>query len=340
MEQSVLPRLETENSKEEVAPEKRSPADPQALLALFEAQVPVSLHRFGRTVEASALGSPSRPPVVVLGGISANRFPALRADGGAGWWSNLAGKGRWIDPDDYYVLGVDFAADETGATAPSTSDQARILAAALDTIGVDRPVTIVGASYGAMVGLALAEAEPTHVARLVVVSGADEPHPASTAARELQRRVVALGQRSGCAAEALSIARGLAMLTYRTPAEFQDRFEGGIDEAEALCFSEPGAYLRARGQAFCSVMSPGRFLSLSASIDRHRVNASKVRAPCLLIGAKSDQLVLPEQLRHLADRLGGPAKLHLLNSLFGHDMFLKEADRIGALIQPFLARQG
>jgi homoserine O-acetyltransferase/O-succinyltransferase len=340
MELSVLPRLEIDSAQEFFSEGRCPEATPHAELALFDVPVPVALCRFGESVRASALGDPLNPPVVVLGGISANCFPALKPDGTPGWWSNLAGESRSIDPGDYYVIGVDFAADDSGTAAPSTADQAQVLAAALDVIGVDRPVVIVGASYGAMVGLALAEAEPERVGRLVIVSAADEPHPASTAARELQRRVVALGQLAGCGDEALTIARGLAMLTYRTPEEFGERFEGGIEDESTLCCSEPGAYLRSRGQAFRSVMSPGRFLSLSASIDRHVVDTSKIDAPCLIIGADSDQLVFAEQLRRLADRLGPKAELHLLDSLYGHDMFLKEAERVGRLIEPFLADHG
>jgi homoserine O-acetyltransferase len=191
-----------------------------------------------------------------------------------------------------------------------------------------------------MVGLALAEAEPHRVDRLVVISAGAEPHPQSTAARELQRRVVALGLASGQGAEALAIARGMAMLTYRTPDEFEQRFEGGIEEQACLCRSSPGSYLHARGQAFGSVMSPERFLSLSASIDRHRVRPEKIEVPCLLIGATSDQLVFACELERLAASLSGASELHLLDSLYGHDMFLKEAERVGAIVAPFLARRG
>jgi homoserine O-acetyltransferase len=82
-------------------------------------------------------------------------------------------------------------------------------------------------------------------------------------------------------------------------------------------------------------MSPGRFLSLSASIDRHRVDPSKISTPCMVIGASSDQLVFPDDLRRLAEDLGG-AELHILDTLFGHDMFLKESIRVGQIIEPFL----
>jgi homoserine O-acetyltransferase len=305
---------------------------------LFEVPVPDELRAFGSSVRASALGDPSQPPVVVLGGISANCFPCVRPDGASGWWGGLTGLGCAVDPSRHYIIGVDFAGDESGRSAPSTRDQARVLAAALGTIGVTQPVTIVGASYGGMVGLALAEIAPKRVTRLVIVGAADSPHAAATAARELQRRVVKLGVEAGRGEEALAIARGMAMLTYRTPAEFAVRFDGGIAEVAPDSCSDAGAYLRARGEAFLSVMSPGRFLSLSASIDRHRVAPERITTPCLLIGADSDQLVFPEQLRSLASRLAGPAELHLLQSLFGHDMFLKEAERVGALVGEYLGR--
>jgi homoserine O-acetyltransferase len=306
-------------------------------LALFDVPVPAELRQFGSRVGASTFGNRNNPPVVVLGGISANRFPAVRPDGSPGWWWGLAGEGSAIDPSRYCIIGMDFAGDESGSTAPSTFDQARVLAAVLDSIGIDQPVTIVGASYGGMVALALAELEPERIARLAVIGAADAPHPAATAARELQRRVVSLGIEAGRGDEALAIARGMAMLTYRTPQEFAVRFDGGIAESLPASCSEPGGYLRARGQAFLSVMSPARFLSLSASIDRHRVHAGRITAPTLLIGADSDQLVFPEQLKALHAALAGPAVLHLLDSLFGHDMFLKEAERIGRIIAAFLA---
>jgi homoserine O-acetyltransferase len=87
-------------------------------------------------------------------------------------------------------------------------------------------------------------------------------------------------------------------------------------------------------------MSPGRFLSLSASIDRHLVRPQDISTPSLVIGAKSDQLVFSGQLERLAHELASPAELHLLDSLYGHDMFLKEAERVGELVRPFLAQRG
>jgi homoserine O-acetyltransferase len=332
MELSVVPASAEDTGSARIASSDRS-----LNVALFEVPVPDSLRRFGTSVRASAVGDPQNPPIVVLGGISGDCFPCLRPDASRGWWSGLTGPGAAIDPARFNVIGMDYAADATGEAAPTTFDQALVLASALDTIGITKPITIVGASYGGMVALALAQAEPERVAKLVIIGAAGEPHPAATAARELQRRVVALGIEAGRGDEALAIARGMAMLTYRTPQEFAVRFDGGIDEIHPTASSHPGGYLRARGQAFLSVMSPQRFLSLSASIDRHRIRPEQIIAPTLLIGADSDQLAFPEQVRALDQKLAGPSELHLLDSLFGHDMFLKEAARVGRIAAPFIA---
>jgi homoserine O-acetyltransferase len=198
---------------------------------------------------------------------------------------------------------------------------------------------IIGASYGAMTALAFAARYPQAVGRIVIMSGGAEPHPASSASRELQRRTVALAIEAGRGEDGLAIARGLAMLTYRTREEFEARFKGGMAGDDVLGASEPGAYLRARGEAYLTVMSPQRFLSLSASIDRHRVDPASIQVPALLIGSDSDPLVPPSQMRSLMQGYGGPARLHLLPSFYGHDMFLKDSEPLGQLVGPYLGEE-
>ena len=301
-----------------------------------DVQLPVELRRFGQSTRIRITGNADGPVVAALGGISGNRFVCRGESGGSGWWPGLVGEGCAIDPDHHRVLGFDFAADPGGRCAPSTQEQAQVLAAALDAAAIPYLHAIVGASYGGMVGLSFAEQFPDRVGRLAVISAGAEPHPSASATRELQRRIVALGIARGAGEEAMSIARGLAMLSYRTSAEFAERFRGGIESDDPLETSQPGAYLRARGDAFIKIMTAERFLSLSGSIDRHRVDPKKISARCLLIGATSDQLVPPNQTSGLSKRLAGPTELHLLDCLCGHDMFLKEAASVGRLVKPFL----
>ena len=300
-------------------------------------EVPVSpaLGYGAGPILARISGNPEGPVVVALGGISADRFVCDGRDGGPGWWPGFVGPGCAVDPRRHCILGLDFLADPAGRHAPSTQDQARMVAAALDAAGLARADAIVGASYGGMVALAFAQLHPSRVVRIVVISAAASPHPAATAARELQRRVVELALRHGDP-EGLSIARGMAMLTYRTPEEFETRFRGGLDVDDSLGTSDAGNYLRARGKAFARIMSPQRFLSLSASIDRHRVDPALIDTPALLVGAETDSLVPPGDMRALAGALAGQAELHLRHCRYGHDMFLKESRAIGEIARSFL----
>ena len=169
------------------------PRPPPGRLVEYEVPLPPRLGDFGASVKASLCGAEGAPVVVVLGGISADRFPCLRPDDRPGWWPGLVGKGRGIDPAAYAILGIDFAADDEGRLAPTTVDQAAVIAAALDSIDVARARAIVGASYGGMAALALGQHFPDRAEKLVVVCAGAEPHPSATAIRELQRRVVALG---------------------------------------------------------------------------------------------------------------------------------------------------
>ena len=51
-----------------------------------------------------------------------------------------------------------------------------------------------------------------------------------------------------------------------------------------------------------------------------------------LIGFSSDRLVPLSDLCELQRRCGAPAPLHVIDSRYGHDAFLKEPDKIGPLI--------
>lgn len=287
------------------------------------------------STKAALIGPEGAPLLVVLGGISGNRHACANEDGRSGWWSSIFGPQGTVGHGAFRVLGIDFVADDTGEFAPDTFDQAAVIHDALAALGEDDPFALIGASYGGMVSLAYAQRyRPS--SKLVIFGAGAEPHPMATAARTLQRQVVALGKAAGKAEEGLAIARAMGMTTYRTPREFAERFSGGIEGADPLSTSEPWQYLSARGKAFINVMSPGRFLSLSASIDRHKIDAAAIGNEALVIACTEDQVAPLQQCSELAAKLGGKTSFRVIQSIFGHDSFLTEPERVGALIREFL----
>lgn len=291
--------------------------------------------RLPNSTKAALIGPDNAPLLVVLGGISGNRYACANEDGRSGWWSSIFGPQGTVGHGAFRVLGIDFVADPSGEFAPSTADQTAIIRDALAVLGEGDPYALIGASYGGMVSLAYAE-KYRPASKLVIFGAGAEPHASATAARTLQRQVVALANSAGKAEEGLAIARAMGMTTYRTAREFGERFEGGIESSDPLSTSEPWAYLSARGKAFINVMSPERFLSLSASIDRHRIDPAAIKNDALVIACTEDQVAPLQQCAELAAKLGGETRFRVIQSIYGHDSFLTEPERVGALIREFL----
>ncbi|HYD27813.1 homoserine O-succinyltransferase MetX [Brevundimonas sp.] len=275
-------------------------------------------------------GPDAGPLVVVAGGISSGRFAAR-------WWSWAVRPGGPVDLNRFRVLAFDLVPGqgEPGVTI-TTTDQARLLALLLDGLDEPRVEALVGASYGGCVGLAFAAAFPQRIGELVVVSAAHRTHPAATAWRGVQRRLLAFARHCGREAEGVALARELAMATYRTPDEFALRFASTPPE-EAGAPYPVCEYLIARGAAYAQVTSAARWIALSDSLDRHAVAPEAVLCPLTVVGFTSDRLVPIEDSRELAARAPNLRRLVEAPSIFGHDAFLKERELVGRVLHDALS---
>jgi len=277
------------------------------------------------SVAARLVGPETGALVVAAGGISADRQAADSADA-PGWWGWAIGAGAPIDIARHRLLTFDWlpGADTDAVVTITTADQARLLALVLDHLGEAKMDAFVGASYGGCVGLAFAELFPERLDRLVVISAAHRAHPAATAWRGVQRRILQLGLDAGREVEAVALARELAMTTYRSAEEFQTRFGDNTPPDRAGGAYPVCDYLIARGQDYAAHVSPRRWISLSDSLDRHAVAPERIQALTTVVGFTSDRLVPLSDSRDLADRLPNLDRLIEAPSLFGHDAFLKE----------------
>ena len=321
------------------------------------------------TVGFRRYGDPSLPLVIALGGISAGRhIVAHAANQRRGWWEEFVGDGLAVDTTRWSVLGIDWLGGSGASTGPGkhvgseanagpagsggttidghrldslfppigTRDQADAIVAVLDHLGIAQVHAIVGASYGGMVALACAAHFPERIGRLVVISAAHRAHPMATALRSLQRGVVKLGIDAGRVSDAMKLARGIAMTTYRTVEEFADRFD-----AEARWSTEGArfpveAYLDHSGRRFAESFSAESFLCLSESIDLHWIDPAEVRTPTTLVAVNGDTLVPPWQMEALRDELAVKKHWRVVDSIYGHDAFLKEVGAMSAIVSEAL----
>ena len=342
----ALPLLDAVACEPTLAAASATAVTTTAAASVSEGEAPIRLQpRHGDGVRAVRLrwrlhGAAGAPLLAVLGGISADRRVAGDA-GEPGWWDALAGPGRAIDPARQRILGIDWLdARDLGAPAVASADQADALAALLDALALPRLHVLVGSSYGAMVGLAFAARHPQRLQRLIAIAGAHRAHPQAAALRAVQRAIVRFALESGNAATGLALARQLAMIGYRSPRELARRFTAPATLQDGRVHVAAEDWLQAAGARFVQRFDAEHFLSLSESIDLHAVDPAAVHVPTTLIGFATDQLVPVADLCALQRGLGASCELHVLDSDYGHDAFLKEAVALGALLRGCLASCG
>lgn len=285
------------------------------------------------------LHGPAHAPVVlVLGGISAHRN-ATGAGGETAWWSEQCGPGLPLDPSRLRILGIDWIGGSHESTGPaenadfpsiSTRDQARAIVALLDRLGITRLPLLVGASYGGCVAQHLAALLGQRLSRLVILAAAHRPSNYAVGLRHVQREVLKLGIARGHGRDSLAIARSLAMLTYRSADEFEERFADGSAAVD---------YLRAQGERFRRRYDPVAAERLAASLDAHWFEPESLCQPTRIVAFDSDILVPLALLREFAAR-APRAALTVIGTRYGHDGFLKEARAVAAVLRTELAQEG
>jgi homoserine O-acetyltransferase len=283
------------------------------------------------------------------------------ADAAGDWWEPLIGAGRALDTDRFGVLSANLLGGRYGTTGPtspdprtgrpygpdfpsiSTRDQARAIWRLLDALGVERLELVVGGSLGGMVALEVALERPAAVGVVMPIAAPAATGAMAVAWNHLQVQLI---DRLGL--DGLALARGLAMTTYRSEADFDERF-GRDTEPDG----RPSivSYLDHQGRKLIDRFDPATYRVLAGAMDRHdvttgrggladalaRFGASGTRL--LGVGIEDDILYGPRQVRLLVEAArsaGVDADYREIASTKGHDAFLVEWDQLDRLLRDAL----
>jgi len=329
-----------------------------------------------------ALNASRDNAVLIFTGLSPSAHAASSPqDPSDGWWEGMVGPGRALDTNRHLVICVNSLGSFFGSTGPasidpatgspyrlsfpdlSVEDIARGGYEVVRSLGIERLKAVVGTSMGGMTVLAYVAQFPGAARRLISISGTAAASPFAIALRSIQREAILLDPqwRSGQYASdqppatGMRIARMLGMMTYRSAAEWRQRFKRQLIEP-ALRRSEPFApefaiqgYLEAHAQKFVNAFDPCCYIYISRAMDRfdlaaHGEGTQQVLARsklegALVIGVQSDLLFAIEEQRGLAEafqKAGIATRFAPLDCIEGHDSFLIDIPRFGQEIQPFL----
>ncbi len=273
-----------------------------------------------------------------------------------GWWGPLVGPGRVLDPSQVRIIAFNLLGSCYGSSGPadswfprepggrpasiSTWDQARSIALALDALGIEELELCTGGSLGALVTLTLAALAGPRLKRIVPIAGAVSTSAWVVGWNHVARRILELDPGFPHeVGQGLSVARQLAMLTYRA--------ETGLDQRQPRPSSGSHpiqSYLDHQGRKLVRRFDGRSYLALLDAMDRHDLDVppdggpsglDRITASVLSVAIDSDQLFFPEQSRRLAAALrerGRQVEEHTLHSIHGHDAFLMEWDQVSSVL--------
>lgn len=320
--------------------------------------------------------------ILLFTGLSPSAHAASSpADPSAGWWEDMVGPGKPLDSSRYFIVCINSLGSCFGSTGPASvdpdtgqlyrltfptltvEDVANGAAHVLDHLGIDCVNTVVGASMGGMTALAFCLIQPDRTRRLVSISSAARSLPFSIALRSLQREMIRKdpGWQSGNypipgdgPIQGMRLARKLGMITYRSAAEWAERFgrerttdTQNPDDPFHMDF-EIESYLEAHANRFIGSFDPNCYLYLSRAMDLFDAadqggslssSFSNLRLEsALIIGVETDFLFPINQQEELAlalDEQIEHVNFKRLASIQGHDSFLVDMDRFRPAVAEF-----
>ncbi len=321
--------------------------------------------------------------VLLFTGLSPSAHAAAtERDPSSGWWQKMIGPGRAFDTGRYFVICVNSLGSCFGSTGPASLDPAtgeryrlnfpelavediaRAGHEAVRALGIEQLAAVAGASLGGMVVTAFAAQFPGGARRLISISGTGAASPYAIALRAVQRECILRDpdwQGGNYAPEhpprnGMRLARKLGTITYRSAAEWRQRFgreplTGNALRASPFAprFAVEG-YLEAQAERFVRSFDPNCYLYLSRAMDAYdlaehggsyaaALAGSKLDA-ALVLGVESDWLFPIHEQAAIAEALtasGVPTRFSRLPSLEGHDAFLVDLPRFDAEVRAFLS---
>lgn len=146
----------------------------------------------------------------------------------------------------------------------------------------------------------------------------------------------------------LSVARQIAMISYRSAKSYELKFGREVDPKSGGF--QVQSYLHYQGQKFLDRFDALTYVRLTEQMDTHDVARGRgygdgpnaletvlgtIRCPVLVLGMDSDLLYPLEEQQYIARHIPH-AKMGVVHSLNGHDGFLLEQDQVGNFIHNFL----
>lgn len=274
------------------------------------------------------------------------------------WWPEMVGEGKPIDTSKYFVVCANVLGSCYGTTGPNSISPVtgkpygqefplitiRDMVAAHKLLqahlGINKIHLGIGGSLGGQQLLEWAVDEP-ELFEIICPIATNAKHSAwGIAFNETQRMAL---EASGFSQEGLQTARAVAMLSYRHQKTYH---KTQTDKEIKIDGFKSSSYQRYQGNKLSQRFDVHAYYYLSKAMDSHNIGhhhesvrkgLRKIKAKTLCIGIQTDLLFPVAEQKFITKNIN-QASLKVINSLYGHDGFLIETEKIGFHLKELLKK--
>ena len=288
-----------------------------------------------------------------------------------GWWPQMVGPGLPFDTDKYFIVCPNVIGGCQGSTGPSSiapdgkrygsrfpiiniRDMVAAEVAFSDALGIEKYLLAVGPSLGGMRSLEWAIQLPHRVGAICTIGSSAVATGDQIGTASIQIRAIKSDpffnqgdyyEQERGPVEGMGIARRIAHLTYRTESEMDVRFGRQLQGDETGRYAVE-SYLDHQAVKLAKRFDANTYIALTDAMNSHDVGRDRggvvealqsITVPVVVVSIDTDRLFPPRLQVEIAELVPTAEPLISINSDFGHDGFLVEAESVGAAVRHALA---
>lgn len=282
------------------------------------------------------------------------------------WFPGLIGEKKLCDPNEHFIICINVPGSCYGSIGPwsknpktgkpyrsrfpniTIRDMGRFQQQFLDQLGILEIELVLGGSMGGMQALEFAIMDRRIRSACLIAMGMKH-RPWAIGISDAQRAAITADPKWNNGeyefydgpVHGIAAARMMAMITYRTPENYDSRFGRNLQDDTDQFQIE--SYLRYQGKKLADRFDANTYVILSKAMDSHDISRNRtsyeqvlnrVEIPVQVIGVSSDHLYPVSEQKELLKLLPN-GRLHIIDSHYGHDAFLIEFDQLHNIIKPF-----
>lgn len=279
------------------------------------------------------------------------------------WWESIFGEGKLYDPAQYFVVCVNVIGSCYGSTSALSTkpnsdsvyfydfpkltmrDVANSFELLRKYLGISRIHTCIGGSLGGQQALEWGVSNPDLIEHLVLMASNARTSPWGIALNETQRMAIRNDPTWGkeeinAGMNGMKVARAIALLSYRS---YETYLQTQLDHVDELENQKAISYQIYQGEKFSTRFNAFAYWSMTYLLDSHNVGRNRgsvekaleiIKSKTLIIGISTDLLFpnIEQEFMHLHIK---NSHLHIIDSLYGHDGFFIESEKIESIILGF-----